>query len=564
MRKKLKKIPLIILITIIFSLISITPAYASGSIAPGIVNLSTLEQFSNWYNSSEKATLASLTREIAIDRNMTLGNVGRCCLHTHDFTLRVLAGATLILDNEKFELLGNNTLITVEKGAKLIMKNGAIWSGLQTPVIVIEQGGTLILEESFKLHGNIFDKNNGNSPPENLPPEIGTITNIMGYDFTLSCLLGEQPLASDYPTEGGVSYLATENSHEQMSLPVSWELDSVDFNTVGTYTIKGIFTDEVLAEKKLTNPKNFTATLHLTVQKSAPIESLAGRVVSVGSDGMCLVKLALPALAEDVTAIYIYRSADGNNWQRAVAHGYINGSTPIVIENFLENSMTVQSKTYVPYRYTTDYHSIWFRVEIVGSVLEGMSNPIHMEMLLGAKPGDNVSSDGDSDDGSSGGNRGGGGQSEADREIAEIREKEIANATSGKEAENPKIDEVHIGGDAAKPAAPETPAIDGESLAENGGEVAAVSGFAGIEPIKSRSLIMQNPPKAEVKQEEQGDAAIKLNVTSKAEAIQGKVIAKPQAASKQRSRGVIIAAIATVSAAGCFALTRGLYRRRKS
>lgn len=589
MQKKHIVIPLFLTLIL---LLTITPsAYASSlaepqefhiagsdsgskiSAAPNNRPLSSLEEVVEWHNApwvwNEFPVLA---KDIIVNRPITLSQTAKeKVLGAMAHTIRVTAGGSLTLNNSNLIIQGPRTVIIVESGGLLLLQKGAI-STTPGAAIVVEKGGRLTRSVDFLVDGGkILDKNDENEPPtepdSNLPPTkpeespdpppvttLPAILNTSGIDDSLSCLQGEPPASSDYPSKEWVYYNISDNIPVRKELPVRWELDTVDFHTAGTYAVKGIFTAEVLAEYGLSNPNNLYATLQLTVLKPSPLDTLTGNVLSVGSEGRCLIQLALPPLPEGATALYIHRSADGKNWQKAVREIYINGNIPSSEDNFLPYAVITPKNLYVPYYYQTDYRPIWLRVEVVGSAVSGISNEIKLEMPAGAKPGDSIHTGQAGDNGAFDGNRGGGGQSEGDRELPNVPDKPSEDKTLTPDNEYPTY--------------PTLEQIPSETVAQRVYVLGEISkGEPGVYKAAQDRISEGSPVSIPSDAEHQ-----KVTVSSPlTEQETEPAILEAQALSAeeqidsppQKSRGVLLTLVATAFAADGLLLFRKSYKNRK-
>lgn len=443
MRKKQPAIPLSLVLILLLLLTLLVPAYAApvnaqlespcvdsrdsskGSAAPDLSEISSLETLVQWHNDPSGVNeWPVLGEDIIIDRPITLSQTsGQKDLGAIEYVICIKAGGKLTLNNSKFSIQGPDTVIVVESGGQLLLQQGAIYTAPKSHSIVVEKGGKVIKSAAFLLDGGgILDKNQSNElpavpdptpVPEPTPPPpdevLRPITSIVANIKYLSCNVGERPEPSAYPSVILVAYLATEVAHDQIELPIRWNLDSVNFDAAGIYTVKGSFIEDALAAHYLSNPNGISPTLMINVQETGAIKALKGNIISVSRGGLCLIRLTVPSLPSDVEALYVYRSSDGQNWQKCTGQGGL--------DDFLPYVQTVPPNTYINYRYNTDYQPIWLRVEIVGSSVAGISNEINMEMPASAKPGDSTHTGETGDDGGSGGNRGGGGQSEGEREF---------------------------------------------------------------------------------------------------------------------------------------------------
>lgn len=414
------------------------------SAAPDIRSIYTLDDLVKWHNTPAGFNVFFvLGEDVIVNRKITLDETSEAKeLGAIEHIIRITAGGSLILDHSKLNIQGPGPVIVVEPGGQLLLKAGAIYTAPSADSIVVEKGGKLIQSEEFHIEGKVLDKNVPlvepdpepdlkPLPPAQVekpnPPVLPAIKNIFEPNTSIVCMVGEPPALSEYPAACLIIYEEAPNVPVQKELSIKWELDTVDFDTAGTYQVKGVITADALAANGLSNPKGITSTLQLTVLKWGPLDTLTGNVLSVESNGRCLIRLALPPLPEGVTALYVYRSADGKNWRKAVGQVYVDGS----YDNFLPYAQATPKALYVAYRYQTDYRPIWLRVEVAGSAVEGVSNEIRLDMPASAKPGEGIHTGETGDDGGSGGNRGGGGQSEGGREHISAQEKpEWGAATS--------------------------------------------------------------------------------------------------------------------------------------
>ena len=395
-------------------------ASVSGSIAPENGLISSLEDLLQWYNDpSNQNEWPELANDVIVGQSITLAETAeQKDLGAIEHIICVTAGGSLTLDNTKLAVQGPGTVILVEAGGSLSLEHGVIYTAPDSNAIIIEEGGQLIRSAAFIIDvGGVLDKNQAETlPPEPQPePEplpsvkaVRPITSIVGFDYSLACLEGEPPDLSEYPAAVRAVYAVSENTYAQLELPVKWELDTVDFETAGTYIVKGVFAEADLTAQQLSNPDNLSAALKLMVQRSGSIENLTGNVLHVGNGGPSLIRLTLPALPSDAAALYVYCSPDGQHWQQAVGQ-----DAQTEYENFLPYAQTQPLYTYVNYRCQADDQPIWLRVEVVGSIYAGESNAICLEMPVSDRPGEVIDTGGTEGDGSSGGNRGGGGQKEA-------------------------------------------------------------------------------------------------------------------------------------------------------
>lgn len=531
--------------------------------------ISSLEDLVQWYNAlSGWSELPVLEADIIIDRPVTLSETsGRKDLVAIKHNIHVVPGGILTLDNPRLSIQGPDTLIVVEPGGQLLLQNGATSTASTSHAIVVEKGGRCLKSSSFMFDGGgIMDKNQSNGLPgdsdhDQTPPaeQARPITNIVGFKGSLTCNVGERPGQSDYPSTVRVTYRVAEMSFEQMDLPIQWNLDPVNFEAAGAYTVKGSFSEEVLLEHNLSNPDGIFATLELSVQEQGPIKALTGNVLSVGSDGLCLVRLTVPILPSDVEALYVYRSGDGEHWQKCIGQ-VVNTA----YEDFLPFIQSVPPNTYINYRYKTDYRPIWLRVEVVGSYAAGISNEIRLEMPASAKPGEGTHTGEKGDDGSSDGNRGGGGQSEADRELP------VSEESAGEESIFPaqeKLPDKHLPLPAVLPEKTSEVGITASASEEAPKRISQNSGTSIL-----HETLTDNPERVppvsvpfaieetSTSMAESGEDASTSTAESEELAAGGQSI---PAMPVQRSRGVLYTAEATAVVACGLVLFRKLYQKRK-
>lgn len=394
---------------------------AEGSTMPELKPVETLETLVNWYESEAGGNSSALLKgDLAVEAPLifsetdTIRDIG-----APENVIYIESGGILILDNPNLVLQGPKTVVIVKNGGQLQLRRGAIYTG-PGQAIIVEKGGTIIRQTEFQIiGGEIYNENEEDSvlPPTIIPPpeQEGRhpITNVIGNSFDIFCSVGERP--EKYPEIMTVAYEIKEGVHGQLKLPIYWQLEHVDFQTPGTYEVTGSFAQEDLAAQGLTNPQNLGAVLRITVQKSAPIDSMTGRFVRIGAQGNALVQLKLPALPGDATALYLYRSDNGERWEQ------VGGKNPEgEFTNFLQFSQQQGLYSYVNYRYRSDYRDIWMKVQVVGSDYEGFSNAVCIQIPDDARPGTVVNPGSDPEDGSFDGNRGGGGQQETERIVPAV------------------------------------------------------------------------------------------------------------------------------------------------
>lgn len=378
----------------------------------GFTQLSSLDEMLAWYHTMNSSEMAVLKSDIVIDCQVHLMSTEyNRELNPLGNVLRIKAGGTLILDNAQFMLTGNSLLIVVEAGGRLILNQGSIWGNPAENVIVIEEGGQLETAEAFNLaEGKILNKNEGDSGIETpIKPHRPLLPDEDGLDYIASCPLGSFADELQLPLSVLMIYQSEDNKYEYIDLPVSWQLEEIDFNQPGRYNVTGIFTEAVLNEYDLTNPDNVTVNLRLTIYEAGNITTMKASLLRIETE-ITLVNLAMPELFEDTEAVYLYTSEDQINWQ------------PLLDDNkekldVKDTGNTVNGTTYIIYRYPSDYVSKWIRLEVVGSPYAGFTNPSPIIFPESAKPGHVTKPDRDDDFDDSGGNRGGGGQDEGEREL---------------------------------------------------------------------------------------------------------------------------------------------------
>ena len=396
-------------------------AEAQASTLPGIKPVEALETLVSWYESEFGGeSAAMLTDDLLIDVPLVFSETDTMReIGVAENVLCIESGGILVLDNPNLVLQGPETVVIVKNGGQLQLRRGAIYTG-PGRAIIVEKGGQIIRQAKFQIFGGeIYNKNEANSmPPPTIspPPEQEgkyPITNVIGNSCDIFCSVGKPP--KEYPESVVVAYKKQEGVHGQVTIPIYWQLDTVDFGTPGTYKVAGSFAQEDLEEKGLTNPENLGAVLRITVQRSQPIDSMTGQFVRIGAQGDALVQLKLPALPRDATALYLYHSDNGEKWEQVGGKDPESEST-----NFLSFSQQQGLHTYVNYRYRSDYRDIWMKVKVVGSDYEGFSNAVRIQIPDGAGLGTVVAPGSDPEDGSFDGNRGGGGQQETEREVPAV------------------------------------------------------------------------------------------------------------------------------------------------
>lgn len=532
------------------------------SAAPDNRSIASLDDLVKWHNSpSGRNEYPVLTADVIVNRKITLTETSESKeLGAIKHVIRVTAGGSLILDHSKLVIQGPGTVIVVEPGGQLLLKDGAIYTAPSADSIVVEKGGKLIQSAAFHIEGKVLDENAHPVEPDPdyepdwnpQPPLLPAIQNAFGFDTPLTCMVGEPPALSEYPAACWITYKTVSGVPSQKELPIKWDLDTVDFKTAGTYQVKGIFTADILAANGLSNPKGISSTLQLTVLKWGSIDTLTGNVLSIESNGRCLIRLTLPPLPEGVTSLYLYRSADGKHWKKAVGQVYADGSIPCSYDNFLPYTVTTPKALYVAYRYQTDYRPIWLRVEAAGSGVAGISNEIRLEMPVSAKPGVGIHTGETGDDGGFGGNRGGGGQSEGSRGQLNVQEKPKQDAATPSTDTIPSVDK-----DTSPILTEQAPAVP-LAGGTTGGQTKSgktPDSTAVPEKISGNKPSVPTPSDSMQEEREAGDSL---------EAVVQELSDQTQhSPPMQRSRGVLLTTGATVIAAIGLLLLKRINKNRK-
>lgn len=585
---------ILISFTIISMILSsiVSPLYAMSlqGAAPNNRPISTMEELLQWHDAPAVWNdFPVLSENIIVNGNVTLMKTNdQRYLGTMGHVLYVTSGSSLSIDNSNFIMTGQQTAIVVEDGGQLLLQKGEIYSAPSANAIVVEKGGRFIKSEAFVLEGKVLDQNEEEELPTDpnppLDPDVSVITNTLEFDYPIACMEGEPPGSSAYPSTKWITYETADKTYMQMELPIQWEIDMVDFDTAGIYTVKGVFSDDVLAANHLSNPNDVAPIFQLVVHKPEPISALSGNILAVGSEGECHIRLEMPALPADVTALHIYRSDDGINWKKAVQEVYEDGYIPSSYDDFLPHTMLTTKKLYVQYYYQTDYRPIWLRVEVVGSGVAGLSNAVRFEMPSSVKPGEGSNTGETGDDDGSGGNRGGGGQSEEEREIPNVQGKPIEKEPTEKELpilkDKPLSNENDKSSDYVSEDTYSSPTgsddfksdetIKGK-VADKSSRVAAIE-----EELENKTPVPSIADSRREKKEkvlsyasmlfaEQEGGYSPSEVNPKVETDKQEIVFEEGSNSLpiQKSRGVLITVAATTVAAGILILFRQLYRKKR-
>lgn len=190
----------------------------------------------------------------------------------------------------------------------------------------------------------------------------------------------------------------------------------------------------------------------------APITDLWGEVRKV-KDGMLTYSMTLPRLEmEEVAAIHIERSADGERWEWCETffwdedRGYFSSQTG----GFSAVNFGVKS-TYITYVEETDYLDFYLRVELEGTPYAGVSNAVKVEIPAGARPDEVVKPPTTGDYEDIDGNRGGGGQ--GGREESDRVEQQEPEPTPEPEASSTPSPEA-VPSPSQPPAEPTIPPVE--------------------------------------------------------------------------------------------------------
>lgn len=494
---------------------------------PVITDIESLESLIQWYGEEGKTeSLSRLINSIRIEEELDFSETsGMREMDTGTNALEVGAGGVLVMDNPIMVLQGPETVITVEEGGRLELRRGSIYTGPGN-AIVVKAGGEIIREPEFQIFGGeVLDENRGNNTPTPTPteqPQYPAIANVIPKSFDLFCTVDKPPL--EYPESVIVTYEEAELVYRQRNMPVSWCLDTVDFHTPGIYEVQGSFTKEDLEKEGLSNPENLGVALRIIVQKQEPIADMQGRFVRIGANGEATVQLRLPALPEETEALYLYGSADGENWEQLKYKVAQSEFTDFLLASHLEGLYS-----FVTYRYKSDYKDYWIKAQVVGSVYEGYSNAVCIEVPQDAKPGIVAKPGSDPDDGSLDGNRGGGGQQETDRLVPTAapqgQEETVESESDLQQTPGPEA-ALPVATTAPTPGTKATPTTD-SGLEEKTEEELAVNG-------KPASAGVQDPP----------EASSKIS---------------------RESGGILLVAVITISALAAAALVAGFaYHKKKS
>lgn len=353
------------------------PLGISASINKVPAAVGNLQELQDWYqdNTARPAENCRLTEELVIDRPVTLGAAsGRKNIGAIAYNIRIAAGGNLVIDNPLTSIMALGGTIVVEAGGRLELIRGAVYPGTQPPTILVRQGGALIYSGDFLLDAVSIswegkEENPGEEPDNSIKPPDNDGGEDVSPDTGNS---GDGPDSTENP------------------------------------------------------PQSPTP---------GPVSDLSGRVVSISSIGITMIQLAFSAVPEDVSAVYVHYSNDGMHYKKGTWEKREDDGDFIPCENFQELPGGVaggEGTTYLVYRTESRADRLWLKLEIEGSVKQGMSNVIVLERKAGAQsnPEDTW------EDGSMDGNRGGGGQGTSERvPSAEEPEKDITRSADGQQAE---------------------------------------------------------------------------------------------------------------------------------
>lgn len=352
-----------------------------------------------WENQSEKTAI--LKENIRIHGDIFIKTDEKRSLNTDGHLLVVGTGSTLTIDGANVELTGKGKGIRVEKGGRLFLKRGEVNTLADQVFIDVRKGAKCTLYDEFHMTGKISyanaadDPSDAGMPPiEPTKPEHGDnstqpvrplypIVNLFGREESVVCAQGTPPKASDYPASVKVAYETEAGVYAHMEVPVKWDISKVKFNRSGVYRVSGTFSEDELARRDLFNPLGIKAKLLILVRSAGAVDSLTGAGIVISENGWTSVRLRMPQLPTDATAIRVYRSVNGTDWQIVSKNRLKSWVQPGDAYNFLDHSVSIPPYQYVTCQFLTDYQPVWFRVAIEGSVFEGMSNSVKFQ-----EPGD--------------------------------------------------------------------------------------------------------------------------------------------------------------------------------
>lgn len=240
-------------------------------------------------------------------------------------------------------------------------------------VLVLSAAGLIAVQADTETGESEMHTEAHTEAEQTLPP----ILSVEEADGAISCMEGQQPAPSEYPSVVTVTYKSPQEQILKKELPVQWDTGSVNFSRAGSYKVEGTLSEETLRQNALTNPAKLKASLTVLVQKKENINSLEAAGIAIEADGKTTVRLRMPVLPFEAEALYVYSSTDGKYWRRM----YANRTTGQAASaggnyDFSKSCVSAPPYQYVICRYMTDYRPVMFRVEVRGSALEGTSNAV--------------------------------------------------------------------------------------------------------------------------------------------------------------------------------------------
>lgn len=240
-------------------------------------------------------------------------------------------------------------------------------------VLILSAAGLIAVQADTETGESEIHTETHTEAEQTLPP----VLSVEEADGAISCMEGQQPAPSEYPSVVTVTYKSPQEQILKKELPVQWDTGSVNFSRAGSYKVEGTLSEETLRQNALTNPAKLKASLTVLVQKKENINSLEAAGIAIEADGKTTVRLRMPVLPFEAEALYVYSSTDGKYWRRM----YANRTTGQAASaggnyDFSKSCVSAPPYQYVICRYMTDYRPVMFRVEVRGSALEGTSNAV--------------------------------------------------------------------------------------------------------------------------------------------------------------------------------------------
>lgn len=496
------------------------------TVAPSVIEIASTGELTGWYTDVKKGdspSVCRLTADIRISGAVTLGQ----------------SLSDLYIDAGPYSLW-------VEDGGTLQINNPDLHFSATGPILRVESGGTVSLRQAYELRTSAGAAQVAVASDANWRCTDSTLDIVTASPEealrTVSIIQSPSPayLIAGEADEISASAQVTVKTEHGGVFPVGveWDLSAVDRTRAGTYSAMGTLSSQDLARQALNVPDGVDVSLPVVVRRRGPIDSMTGKLVEISADGTMMVQLSLPELPEDVTAVYLYRRGASGDWVQCSAFPTDGTDGPSIQYNFLDEFVQEPLKPFRPIcRFATDYHSVWLKVEIVGSIYAGFSNEIKITPPETAKPGETIRPPHDPDGDDSGGGRGGGGQGESDRPGMADADPTGGSAT-GAVGQAGQPNSGSPSNDTGTPNAAEPPDSADEAGKSSGpaGSAAAPEGQAA--QSDSEALPSQGKPA-----QESADAA----------------------AGNGGDRGAIAAAASIAVIAGTAAILygRGVYRRRK-